>query len=280
MGKPSGHWLQAIAVTIAMAFGVCGPSVAAGADAPAFQLARLDADPVPARVLSGEFEDRFKPGARKAVIREEADQPRWWRLTATSAVSRAGQPQLVVSSPYLTVIETWRPGEALPVRRALIGQGMDGLHAPRALVVPLPDGLRAGQSLYLRVDGRGASVPMRVAIQPQAEVHRADLVHVAWRSAVLVSLLVLAVLSLGFWIGIRERSYAYLMATLLAVWFLVSFGAGILFRDWLDQFSIGGAPLGFWFAQQGSIYVFVVLIFVYAVVMDRIERRHGADDQV
>ena len=71
-----------------------------------------------------------------------------------------------------------------------------------------------------------------------------------------------------------------LMATLLAVWFLVSFGAGILFRDWLDQFSIGGAPLGFWFAQQGSIYVFVVLIFVYAVVMDRIERRHGPDDQV
>lgn len=71
-----------------------------------------------------------------------------------------------------------------------------------------------------------------------------------------------------------------LMATLLAVWFLVSFGAGILFRDWLDQFSIGGAPLGFWFAQQGSIYVFVALIFIYAVVMDRIERRHGADDQV
>ena len=70
-----------------------------------------------------------------------------------------------------------------------------------------------------------------------------------------------------------------LMGALLAVWFLVSFGAGILFRDWLDQFSIGGAPLGFWFAQQGSIYVFVVLIFVYAIVMDRVERRHGADDQ-
>jgi len=231
MGKPSGHWLQAIAVTIAMAFGVPGPSVAAGADAPAFQLARLDADPVPARVLSGEFEDRFQPGSRKAVIREEADEPRWWRLTATAAVSPASQPQLVVSSPYLTVVETWRPAEALPVRRALIGQGMDGLHAPRALVVPLPDGLRAGQSLYLRVDGRGASVPMRVSIQPLAEVHRADLVHVAWRSGVLVSLLVLAVLSLGFWIGIRERSYAYLMATLLAqVGYLATMGGEL--RVW------------------------------------------------
>ena len=55
----------------------------------------------------------------------------------SAAVSPASQPQLVVSSPYLTVVETWRPAEALPVRRALIGQGMDGLHAPRALVVPL-----------------------------------------------------------------------------------------------------------------------------------------------
>ena len=48
-----------------------------------------------------------------------------------------------------------------------------------------------------------------------------------------------------------------LTLTLLAIWFVVSYGAGILFRDFLDQFAIGGAPLGFWFAQQGSIYVFV-----------------------
>ena len=213
MGKPSRHWLQAIAVVLAMALGV--PAHAVTPDAP-FELARLDADPVPARVLAGEFEDRFEPAPVHGVIREDADGPRWWRLTAGVTTRPAGQPQLVVASPYLTVIETWRPGEALPVRRALVGQGMDRLHAPRALVVPLPHGLQTGQSLYLRVDGRGASVPMRVAIQPLSEVHRADLVHVAWRAGVLVSLLVLAVLALGFWIGIRERSYAYLMATLLA----------------------------------------------------------------
>ena len=65
---------------------------------------------------------------------------------------------------------------------------------------------------------------------------------------------------------------------LLAIWFLVSFGAGILFRDFLDQFSIGSAPLGFWFAQQGSIYVFVILIFVYSALMHRIERKYDADD--
>lgn len=62
---------------------------------------------------------------------------------------------------------------------------------------------------------------------------------------------------------------------LLAIWFAVSYGAGILLRDWLDQVSIGGAPLGFWFAQQGAIYVFVGLIFYYCWAMARLERKFG-----
>ena len=62
---------------------------------------------------------------------------------------------------------------------------------------------------------------------------------------------------------------------LLAIWFSVSFGAGILLRDFLDQFSIGGAPLGFWFAQQGAIYVFVLLLFYYCWAMARLERKYG-----
>ena len=65
-----------------------------------------------------------------------------------------------------------------------------------------------------------------------------------------------------------------LTLSLLAIWFVVSFGAGILFRDFLDQFAIGGAPLGFWFAQQGSIYVFVALIFYYCFAMARLERKY------
>lgn len=82
----------------------------------------------------------------------------------------------------------------------------------------------------------------------------------------------------------KEQSQAYWSATirltisLLVIWFAVSYGAGILLRDFLDQFSIGGAPLGFWFAQQGAIYVFVVLIFVYCVAMNRLERRFGLED--
>lgn len=73
----------------------------------------------------------------------------------------------------------------------------------------------------------------------------------------------------GYW-----RDVLRLTALLLAIWFLVSFGAGILLRDLLDQVSLGGAPLGFWFAQNGSIYVFVGLIFYYCFAMNRIERRY------
>ena len=59
---------------------------------------------------------------------------------------------------------------------------------------------------------------------------------------------------------------------LLFVWFVVSYGCGILFVDQLDKFKLGGVPLGFWFAQQGSIYVFVVLIAVYVLVMNKLDK--------
>lgn len=74
------------------------------------------------------------------------------------------------------------------------------------------------------------------------------------------------------------RENLSLMAILLVIWFAVSFGAGILAREWLDQISIGGAPLGFWFAQQGSIFVFVALIFIYSARMTQIERKYGMSD--
>ena len=65
------------------------------------------------------------------------------------------------------------------------------------------------------------------------------------------------------------------MAVLLAIWFLCSYGLGILWVEPLNRFRLGGFPLGFWFAQQGSIYVFVVLVFVYALFMDWLDRRYG-----
>ncbi len=75
----------------------------------------------------------------------------------------------------------------------------------------------------------------------------------------------------------RERRLEYwkrnlrIVFGLLSVWFLVSFGFGILLHDWLDNFRIYGFRLGFWFAQQGSIYVFVILIFVYVNIMNKLD---------
>jgi putative solute:sodium symporter small subunit len=70
-----------------------------------------------------------------------------------------------------------------------------------------------------------------------------------------------------------------ILIVLLAIWFVVSYGCGILFADSLNAIKIGGFPLGFWFAQQGSIYVFVILIFVYVYIMNRLDREFDVDEK-
>jgi len=70
-----------------------------------------------------------------------------------------------------------------------------------------------------------------------------------------------------------------LMFGLLSIWFLVSFGCGILWVDYLNQFHLFGFKLGFWFSQQGSILTFVILIFVYAWRMNQLDKVHGVDEQ-
>ena len=75
------------------------------------------------------------------------------------------------------------------------------------------------------------------------------------------------------------RANIRLMLILLAIWFTVSFGFGIILVDWLNQFQFFGFKFGFWWAQQGSIYVFVALIFVYTAMMRRIDREHGVSDE-
>jgi putative solute:sodium symporter small subunit len=82
-----------------------------------------------------------------------------------------------------------------------------------------------------------------------------------------------------------EKASAYWRATLrllfitLTIWFTVSFLAGIFFAEELNRISLGGYKLGFWFAQQGSIYVFVVLIFWYAKQMEKIDREFDVDEK-
>ncbi len=71
------------------------------------------------------------------------------------------------------------------------------------------------------------------------------------------------------------RSNLRLMGVLLLVWFVVPFGLGIVFVEPLNTFHVAGFPLGFWFAQQGSIYVFIVLVLIYALRMQRLDRKHG-----
>jgi len=70
-----------------------------------------------------------------------------------------------------------------------------------------------------------------------------------------------------------------LMIKLMIVWFVVSFGCGILFVEELNAFHLGGYKLGFWFAQQGSIYTFVILIFTYTRKMAALDRKYGVDEE-
>ena len=82
----------------------------------------------------------------------------------------------------------------------------------------------------------------------------------------------------------QQRRKAYwqanlrILAILMTIWFVVSFGCGILFVEPLNQFKLGGFKFGFWMAQQGSIYVFVALIFVYVRLMNKLDREFNFDD--
>jgi putative solute:sodium symporter small subunit len=79
--------------------------------------------------------------------------------------------------------------------------------------------------------------------------------------------------SKGYWAATLS-----LLTKILVVWFLVSYGAGILFAPALNAIHLGGYPLGFWFAQQGSIYVFLILIVYYTKKMGQIDREFGVSE--
>lgn len=70
------------------------------------------------------------------------------------------------------------------------------------------------------------------------------------------------------------KSNLKVVFSLLSLWFIASYGFGIIFSNFLDQIKIGGFKLGFWFAQQGSIFVFVILIFVYVWLMKKLDKKY------
>ncbi len=80
--------------------------------------------------------------------------------------------------------------------------------------------------------------------------------------------------------SLYQRASLKIAFSLLLVWFSVSFGCGIIFRDWLDTNApqVGTAPFGFWMAQQGAIICFVILLVVYAVLMNRLDTKHGYNE--
>ena len=73
------------------------------------------------------------------------------------------------------------------------------------------------------------------------------------------------------------RSNLKIMMVLLVVWAIAGLGCGVLFADALNAYSLGGYPLGFWFAQQGSIIVFVILILIYSLLLNRLDAKHHAE---
>ena len=74
------------------------------------------------------------------------------------------------------------------------------------------------------------------------------------------------------------KSNLKILASLMTIWFLASFGFGIIWSDALDEIQIGGFKLGFWFAQQGSIFVFVIIIFAYVYLLNRLDKKHFSNN--
>jgi diguanylate cyclase (GGDEF)-like protein len=203
--------------------------------AQSIDLARLDADPPATEVVSGRLDERFSPVTPADVLYETSREPRWWRLRVSTAVAARDSPYLVLQAPYQNRVEAWLPGARQALRRSVFGNDADPAFSARALTVPLPQGLSADQVIYLRVHTLGSS-PMPVAILPLAELHRQDMAHIAWRTSILTTLVVLSILALGFWAGIEERGYLFLALTLMSqLLYLASMGGELRGLEWLGS---------------------------------------------
>ncbi|MEI2455446.1 diguanylate cyclase [Lysobacter firmicutimachus] len=184
------------------------------------------------QVLSGaaasgfaEVEDgRLVPTARREVG--------WWRLVALRDIAPHNAPQLVLTPPHRKRVELWRPGDSEPLARAIYGRDADYSHSTRFLVFPLPQGLRRGDALYLRMIAADV-VPAQVSILPGQEVYRGDIVYVAVRTFVLTVLGLIALLAFGLWIGLRERGYVFLGLTLATQMLAMAIEGGEM-RAWLE----------------------------------------------
>lgn len=209
------------------------------------EIARLpDTGAQVADVVGGARDADFvaTPGGQ-AVIFQVSDHPVWWRIRGRHPIPAEGEPQLVLAGPYLTEVEAWVPGRAHPTRHAAYGDAVDDRFATRALVIGLPQGLPAGEAIYLRVRMPGG-IPVQVSVASRDDVNRADLTYVAWRSMILSTIVVLAILCLAYWGGVGDRSFVFLALTLLcAALFLAGMGGEARAIPGLTElFSSGPQP--------------------------------------
>ena len=215
---------------------VC-PSLAAAQ----LEVRELRDDPPAAEVLGGAHDHRLLPAPDRAYLTQPTREVQWWRVAAPIPVGAEGSPQLVMRSPFLYRVEAWAPGAATPTRHALYGEHADYRYSHRALVIDLPQGIPAGEAVWLRVE-HGSTVVSPLSIEPLDQVHREDLVFVAWRSLVFTTLGVLAILGVSFWGGTGERSYAYFSAMLVcAIGFLAAVNGDLRWIPGLDAL-FGAGP--------------------------------------
>ncbi|GGK02579.1 GGDEF domain-containing protein [Luteimonas terricola] len=188
-----------------------------------FVLQPLPGDADIADLRAGRFDDQLGPPSAQ-VIKGRGDTVGWWRLTTPEPLPADGSPKLVLGSPFLNHVQAWVPGSDHPAYHALYDEHADFNYSHRALVIDLPQGIPAGDAVWLRVE-IGSSLQMPVSIEPLHQVHRDDLVHVAWRAFVLAVLLVLALLAFAFRFGTGDSSFAWFGAMLCsAVLYLVAVG--------------------------------------------------------
>ncbi|MCD9026933.1 GGDEF domain-containing protein [Luteimonas sp. BDR2-5] len=207
-----GHWWWLLLVLAAWPACVYPSHPGAPGRIP-LELARLAADPPADEVVAGLHDAGLVPQASSDVLFETARTPGWWRIGAGTDIAAQGDPHLVLETPHSTRVQAWLPGADTPTEHALHGAAADPRFARRALAIALPGGLQAGQAVWLRVDAP-AGYPMPLSIATRDRIHRDDLRHVAWRTTILATMLVLALLALGFWYGSNDRSYAWLAGML------------------------------------------------------------------
>lgn len=192
-----------------------GPVVGDADRTELLEVGRLAEDAVPARVVSGGLDAAFVPyrDPKGVALTETRAGVAWWRVTARRDIAADAVPHLVLAFPGLNRVDAYRPGVRQGHRLAVAGLHADPSHSARALFVILPEGLDAGESVYLRLS---TLAPMRipVGVESLATAHRKDLAYVGWRVGVMAMTLLLAVLVVGFWVAVREPSYLYLMLAL------------------------------------------------------------------